>query len=209
MLGPAKADDIARSTHSDVPGALSRPERIQEVVLIRSFVLAALAAILALCAPSAAQARNHAPHGVSKGSTGPSQALPAHHAVRRAHHAIHRPGCRSRACDHRVDAIWGRHHRLRTFDLSSPTAFDICVANNEAGEPGSSDPHFIDWHLHDGAYSGAFQFDGPTWAAAGGMRYSADAGDATPSEQLRVFHSWEPTHPSAWPNTVPPCVSSG
>lgn len=103
--------------------------------------------------------------------------------------------------------IWSKHHRprARSFDLSSPTAFDICVANNETGEPGSSDPRFINWRA-SGTYSGAFQFDEATWAEAGGTRYSRIAGEATPAQQLHVFHSFEPGHPTRWPNTVPPCV---
>lgn len=105
--------------------------------------------------------------------------------------------------------VWGRHHvKVRTFDLSSPTAFDICVANNETGEPGSSDPRYINWHA-GGTYSGAFQFDEATWAEAGGRRYARIAGEATPAEQLHVFHNFEPGHPTRWPNTVPPCVRSG
>ena len=103
---------------------------------------------------------------------------------------------------------WARHHRLRSFDVSYATAFDICVANNETGEPGSGDPRYINWHA-SGIYSGAFQFDRSTWAEAGGTRYSSTAGEATKAEQLRIFHAFEPAHPTRWPNTVPPCVGYG
>lgn len=36
-----------------------------------------------------------------------------HHHHHATHHATpHHPGCRSSTCDHRVDVIWGRHHRV-------------------------------------------------------------------------------------------------
>lgn len=223
---PTQVDGTAGGLTPCAQGSLSRAATDQEVVLIRSYVLAACAAIVALLAPSSSIASS-ASDMTLRGQVPRGAKAQSHTESRQAHRhrhcsgcvggrSRHRPGCRSRRCDHRVDVTWSKHHRprARTFDLSSATAFDICVADNETGEPGSRDPRFIRWHAgigrrRDTTYTGAFQFDEPTWREAGGQRFARVAGDATPGEQLHIFHRWERTHPSAWPNTVPPCVGSG
>jgi Transglycosylase-like domain len=56
----------------------------------------------------------------------------------------------------------------------------------------------------DDGYEGGFQFVPSTWAAAGGLRYGSASG-ASPEDQARVFDSYEPSHPGAWPVSVPAC----
>jgi hypothetical protein len=91
------------------------------------------------------------------------------------------------------------------------TPFALCVAGHEAGAGevvtlanARAYAHDIDWHLEDSPYAGAFQWDAGTWAGAGGLRYGSAAG-ASPEDQARVFDSYEPAHPGAWPLSVPAC----
>lgn len=91
------------------------------------------------------------------------------------------------------------------------TSFSLCVAGHEAGAGNvvtlanaRAYAHDIDWHIVDGEYEGAFQWIASTWAAAGGLRYGS-ASSASPVDQARVFDSYEPSHPGAWPVSVPAC----
>jgi hypothetical protein len=95
-----------------------------------------------------------------------------------------------------------------------PSAFALCVAGHESGAGevvtlanARAYAHDIDWHIVDGEYQGAFQWDASTWAAAGGLRYGS-ASSASPADQVRVFDRYEPAHPSAWPESVPACSVS-
>jgi Transglycosylase-like domain len=93
-----------------------------------------------------------------------------------------------------------KHHRIVI------TAFDLCVANHESGEP-HGPPYrasTVDWHIVDPPYEGAYQWDPSTWAAAGGLRYGS-ASSATPEDQTRIFNSYERRDPGAWPLSVPAC----
>lgn len=101
-----------------------------------------------------------------------------------------------------------RHREHRPAVLS---AFDLCVAGHESGAGEIVTPanarayaHDIDWRAEDAPYSGAFQWDASTWAAAGGLRYGS-ASSASPEDQARVFDSYEPSHSGAWPESVPAC----
>ena len=99
------------------------------------------------------------------------------------------------------------HHRRKRRtgkQRSSITSFDPCVANHEAGEPGSESFDTINWHIVDNGYEGAYQWDPSTWASAGGLKYGS-ASSASPEDQTRVFNSYEPRDPGAWPRSVPAC----
>lgn len=92
-------------------------------------------------------------------------------------------------------------HRSRSvFDR-----FNLCVANHEAGEPGSELESTVDWHIVDNGYGGGFQFVPSTWLAAGGGRYAREPQDATPEQQTIIFNSYEKRDPGAWPRSVPAC----
>jgi len=93
----------------------------------------------------------------------------------------------------------GAHRRLGWLNVNRVEAGSgkaMCVAERESS---------LRWHLSDPPYSGAFQFTDETWVAAGGGRYSSTAAAATPTEQVEVFLAYEPSHPGAWPVTVPAC----
>jgi hypothetical protein len=83
--------------------------------------------------------------------------------------------------------------------------FALCVANRESGEPGSYRFDTIDWRYDAEGYEGAANWLNATWLAAGGGRYAQHAYAATPEQQVKVFMSYEPSHPGAWPQSVPPC----
>lgn len=123
------------------------------------------------------------------------------------HHKKHHPGCNTSSCDHRIDIIWAKRHPqyAHIAVISNITKFDLCVANNESGEPGSLSYSSINWH-EEGGYEGAYQFLNSTWLAAGGGKYASGALEATPAQQTAIFNSYEPNDPGAWPQTVPPCL---
>ncbi|MGH2863777.1 MAG: transglycosylase family protein [Solirubrobacteraceae bacterium] len=76
------------------------------------------------------------------------------------------------------------------------SAFVQCVTMRESS---------MNWHIIDPPYSGGDQWTESTWRAAGGGRYTTSAAQATPEQQARVFEEYEPSHPGAWPVTVPAC----
>ncbi len=86
------------------------------------------------------------------------------------------------------------------------TSFDLCVANRENGEPGATSFSTVNWKA-DNAYEGAFSWEPSKWAAGGGLRYAAHPYEATPMQQIAVFHQngrngeWTSSN---WP-TIPPC----
>jgi len=84
------------------------------------------------------------------------------------------------------------------------SAFDLCVANRESGEPGSESASTVNWHIVDLPYEGAYQWMPATWEAAGGGRYGS-ASSATPEQQTIIFNSYEPSHRTSWPLSVPAC----
>ena len=84
------------------------------------------------------------------------------------------------------------------------SAFDLCVANRENGEPGSYSYSTVHWHAVN-EYFGAYSFLHSTWVAAGGLRYAYNANEASPTEQSAVFNHWSRVDPGAWPNTLPAC----
>lgn len=91
------------------------------------------------------------------------------------------------------------------------TRFALCVAGRESGAGdvvtlanARAYAPDIRWHIQDGGYEGAFQWVPSTWAAAAGLRYGS-ASSASPEDQARVFASYAPQHPSAWPVSVPAC----
>jgi hypothetical protein len=71
--------------------------------------------------------------------------------------------------DRKILSFAHRRARRGVFDR-----FNLCVANHEAGEPGSESPRTVDWHIVDPPYQGGFQWDPGTWAAAGGLRYGSE-----------------------------------
>jgi hypothetical protein len=87
-------------------------------------------------------------------------------------------------------------HRLTEAASSSTRSFVRCVTTLESS---------MDWHIVDPPYSGGDQWTESTWQAAGGGRFAATAAGATPKQQMWVFERYEPSHPGAWPVTVPAC----
>lgn len=85
------------------------------------------------------------------------------------------------------------------------SSFALCVANREAGNPGSTSAASVDWTIRDSPYEGGFQWLHATWLAQGGGRYAQRAVEATPAEQIAVFRAAEPSDPGAWPQSVPAC----
>jgi len=77
-----------------------------------------------------------------------------------------------------------------------PRSFVNCVTDLESSG---------NWHIVDPPYYGGDQWTVSTWLAAGGGRYAPTADRATPAQQVRVFDRYEPSHPGAWPVTVPAC----
>lgn len=117
----------------------------------------------------------------------------------------HHRGCHSVRCDRRIDIIWARHHKppAPTVTISK---FDLCVANRENGEPGSTDYSLIDWHA-DNDYEGAYSEEHVKWEEGSrGLGFPVHAYDATPEQQTVVFEKQVSVEPGAWPNTVPPCM---
>lgn len=127
------------------------------------------------------------------------------HEHHKHHH--HTKGCNTYSCDVRVGRAWAKKHPPKTV----ATPFDLCVANREAGTgtvATQSNARFytINWHLdEDGIHTGGFQWDHATWGEGGGYRYATEAYEATPSEQLKVFHHFYPGHESRWAQTAPYC----
>jgi hypothetical protein len=87
-------------------------------------------------------------------------------------------------------------YRLAQAGASSTSSFVRCVTMRESS---------MDWHIVDPPYSGGDQWTASTWLAAGGGRFAPIAAQATPAQQIWVFERYEPSHPSAWPVTVPAC----
>ena len=110
----------------------------------------------------------------------------------------HSKGCHTSTCDTRAYHHWQAHHQQVI------TRFDLCVANRENGEPGSTSYSTINWHAVNDYY-GAYSFLEGTWKEAGGRRYAYNASQATPEQQSIIFNYWSARHPGAWPNTIPPC----
>jgi hypothetical protein len=79
---------------------------------------------------------------------------------------------------------------------SSTRSFVRCVTMHESS---------MNWHIEDPPYSGGDQWTQSTWLEAGGGRFAPIAAEATPDEQMWVFDRYEPSHPGAWPVSVPAC----
>jgi Transglycosylase-like domain len=126
-----------------------------------------------------------------------------HHSIK---HEKHHPGCNTKACDNRIDKLWWKlHHPKARISRSSITVLDLCVSNRENGEPGSLSYNTINWHAVN-EYRGAYSFLHETWVAAGGLRYSYNANEASPEDQSIIFNEYWPNNESAWPNTLGPCL---
>lgn len=118
-------------------------------------------------------------------------------------HHIHRyhpknPGCHTLRCDRHVGRIWWEKHKPR-FQFRP---FELCVANREAGSPGSYSYNTINWQ-YNGDYEGAYNWENSTWISMGGGQYAAHAYDATPEQQTLVFRAH--ANSKDWPQTVPAC----
>ncbi len=87
-------------------------------------------------------------------------------------------------------------HRRGDATSTIASAFVRCVTEHESS---------LDWHIVDPPYSGGDQWTVSTWQAAGGWRFAPTAAQATPAQQVRIFEEYEPSHPGAWPVTVPAC----
>lgn len=127
--------------------------------------------------------------------------LGVHPAVQ--HHQHHTKGCTTHACDVRVGRAWAKKHQPH-FKFGS---FELCVANREQGEPGSTDFHYINWQARQGRYGGAYSMEQSKWEAGGGLHYASVPEEASPEEQTLVFRKlgkmgeWTASN---WP-TIPPC----
>ena len=117
----------------------------------------------------------------------------------------HVPGCRkpvgysarvASVCRHAGRHYWHRTHR---FQFGS---FELCVANQEAGEPGSTSFATINWH-YDADYEGAYNWVNSTWLAEGGGRYAPHAYEASPEAQTLIFRAH--ANSQDWPRSVPAC----
>jgi hypothetical protein len=100
-----------------------------------------------------------------------------------------------------------QHHQRknrRIFPLVIST-FDRCVFNRESGEPGSTSLATIRWHIVDPPYEGAAQWVASTFRIAAEGISSASAANSTPTQQIRAFDRYEPSHPGSWPVSVPAC----
>jgi hypothetical protein len=80
---------------------------------------------------------------------------------------------------------------------------ELCVANRESGEPGSTSYSTVNWRIVGEGYEGAYQWVNSTWLAMGGGRYAQHANEATPEQQTLIFRA----HANAqdWPVTIPAC----
>lgn len=98
-----------------------------------------------------------------------------------------------------------RHAAHRRKPRTVISEYDLCVANRENGEPGALTYNTINWHAVN-EYYGAYSFLHGTWVAAGGLRYTSNANEASPVDQSIIFNSYSARDPGAWPNTIPPCL---
>lgn len=114
------------------------------------------------------------------------------------HHFKHHPECRTLRCARHADRAWARRHRPN-FIFG---AFELCVANREAGEPGSTSFDTINWR-YSGDYEGAYNWVNGTWLSMGGGRFAAHAYEATPEQQTLIFRAH--ANSRDWPQTVPAC----
>lgn len=115
----------------------------------------------------------------------------------------HHPGCRSARCDRHADRLYAKHHRPK-FRF---TTFELCVANRESGEPGSTSFSTIRWNYVGEGYEGAYNWVNSTWLAMGGGRYAEHANEASPKDQTLIFRAH--ANPGDWPLTVPDCSGYG
>lgn len=120
-------------------------------------------------------------------------------AAARSHH----PECRTARCRVAADRAWARHHPPR-FRF---TAFELCVANRESGEPGSISYNTIRWDYVGEGYEGAYNWVNSTWLAMGGGKYAQHANEASPKDQTLIFRAH--ANPHDWPLTVPACYGYG
>lgn len=111
------------------------------------------------------------------------------------HPPFHKHPCHTHRCGH----LWAIHHRPK-FRFRP---FELCVANREAGEPGSYSYSTINWSYVGESYEGAYNWVNSTWLAMGGGRYAQHANEATPREQTLIFRAH--ANSQDWPLTVPAC----
>lgn len=122
------------------------------------------------------------------------------------HYKGRNPGCHTPACDHHVGVLWAKHYAKTHKPKTTITQFDLCVANRENGEPSATSFSSINWKANNN-YEGAFSWEHSKWVAGGGLKYANHPYDATPQEQVAVFHQngrngeWTASN---WP-TIPPC----
>lgn len=106
----------------------------------------------------------------------------------------HHPECHTARCASHADREWAKRHRP-PFHLS---AFESCVVEHESG---------FDKDASNGVDLSYYQWEPATYASATAMagityRYPTDA---SLREQTLAFRAYEPSHPGAWPVTVPEC----
>lgn len=80
---------------------------------------------------------------------------------------------------------WARHHRTAREAI---TTFDLCVANQEEGEPGATTISTVRWDTQAGIYGGGYSEEQSKWEAGGGLRYAAHAWEASARDQIAAFH---------------------
>jgi hypothetical protein len=114
------------------------------------------------------------------------------------HRLRHEPGCRSQACDLRVDIAWGRSHP-RAHIASADVAFDECVEMKESTDTNDDTGN---------GYYGYEQWLPTTYNAAArmaGLPERTLPTEASRAEQRAAFNAYEPGDPTAWPRSVPEC----
>lgn len=103
-----------------------------------------------------------------------------------------------------------KQHKHKSIHRTVIDKFDLCVANNETGSPGSVSFGTIHWNYtpsqNEGLYEGGYSWLNSTWLSQGGGRYAQHAYEASPKEQSIIFNRWSRLTPGAWPATIPPCL---
>lgn len=108
-------------------------------------------------------------------------------------------------CARHADRLYDRHEQAarrrreareaREFHLS---AFESCVVEHEST---------FNKYASNGVDLSYYQWEPSTYASAtraAGIRYVYPT-DASLREQTLAFRAYEPSHPTAWPVTVPEC----
>lgn len=96
----------------------------------------------------------------------------------------HHAECFTTRCAHEADQRWWKKHKPKVI----VTTFDLCVANQEEGNPGSTTMSTVRWDTQQGVYEGGYSEENSKWLAGRGGRFARHAYEATPLQQIETFH---------------------